>query len=245
MNIIVTGGSRGIGQAIVERLLADGHKVVFTYNSSVEAAEKIVADNTEKFGPEVVASFKSDVTDADQVTQLVKDAEEFFGAKVDGLINNAGINRDTLTVRMSEEDFNAVLQTNLTGPFLMAKAVIPGMMRAKQGRIVNLSSIVGLYGNIGQANYSSSKAGIIGLTKTLSKEYAKRNILVNAVAPGMIETEMTDNIEERMRETIIGAIGMGRLGTVEEVAGVVSFLMSEDSSYITGQVIEVSGGIIS
>lgn len=244
MNIIVSGGSRGIGKATVERLLADGHNVVFNYNSSAASSEKIVEENTSKYGEGRVACFQANINDAEAVDQLVKNAEEFFGDKVEGLVNNAGINKDTLALRMTEGDFNDVLQTNLTGAFLLSKAVIPGMMRSRAGRVVNMSSVVGLHGNIGQANYAASKAGLVGLTKALAKEYAKRNILINAVAPGMIETDMTDNMSEKAREQIIAAIGLGRLGKVEEIASVVSFLMSEDSSYITGQVLEVSGGIM-
>ncbi len=231
MNIIVTGGSRGIGKAIVERLLADGHKVCYSYRSSEPEQGEALA-------------VRADVTSADDCRRLVEEAEAFFGGKVEGLVNNAGVNRDGLMLRMSEEDFTEVIQTDLVGPFLMAKEVLPSLMKLRKGRIVNLSSVIGLYGNAGQVNYASAKAGLIGLTRTMAKEFASRNILVNAVAPGMVETEMTDRMNEKAREAALNAISLKRMAQPSEIASVVSFLLSDDASYITGQCIEVAGGLV-
>lgn len=239
MNVVVTGGSRGIGCAIVERLLQDGHKVCFSYRSATAEAEAIVAAAEGR-----VAAVQAEVTSEEDCRRLITEAENFFEGKVEGLVNNAGVNRDGLLLRMSEDDFNAVLRTDLSGPFLMAKAAIPSMMKLRSGRIVNMASVIGLYGNPGQANYSAAKAGLIGLTKTMAKEFASRNILVNAIAPGMVETDMTDSMSEKAREAALNQIVLKRMAQPSEIASVVSFLLSADSSYITGQVLEVSGGMI-
>lgn len=244
MQIIVTGGSRGIGKSIVKRLVADGHEVVFSYRSNREQAEATIEDIKSVYSDARVLGIQADVTSKEDCERLTQEAEDFFGDKVWGLVNNAGVNRDTLVLRMSEEDFNAVLNTDLTGPFLMSKAVLPSLMKRREGRIVNMSSVIGLYGNPGQANYAAAKAGLIGLTKTLAKEFASRNILVNAVCPGMVETEMTDSMPEKAREAALKQILLKRMADADEIASVVSFFLSEDSSYITGQSLEVAGGLI-
>ncbi len=233
MNIIVTGGSRGIGSAIVERLLADGHKVLYTYHSSTPEENR-----------ENCQALKADVSSAEDCKRLVEEAEAWFGGKVWGLVNNAGVNRDNLMLRMSEEDFNAVLDTDLIGPFLLAKEALPSMMKQRSGRIVNMASVIGIYGNPGQANYAAAKAGLIALTRTMAKEFASRNILCNAVAPGMVRTDMTDKMTDKAREAALDRIALKRMAEPSEIASVVSFLLSPDSSYITGQCLEVGGGLL-
>lgn len=243
MNVIVTGGSRGIGKAIVMRLLADGHKVCFSYVHNEATAAAVVREAEEQGRGDSVLALRADGRLAEDCERLKTEAEAWFGGKVQGLVNNAGITRDGLALRMKEEDFRAVLDCDLTGPFLQAKAVLPSMMRQKSGRIVNISSVVGLYGNAGQVNYAAAKAGLIGLTKTLAKEFASRNILVNAVAPGMVETEMTEAMTDEAKQAALGQIALKRMARPSEIASVVSFLLSDDSSYITGQVLEVAGGM--
>lgn len=235
---IVTGGSRGIGVEIVKHLVAEGAKVVFTYNSSSESANAIV----QELGEENVAAVKCDVANPEEVEQLVAETLTRWG-KIHILVNNAGITRDTLVLRMSQEDFESVLTTNLTGAFLASKAVMRPMMKERWGRIINIASVVGLVGNPGQANYVASKAGLIGMSKSMAREVASRNILINCVAPGFIGTDMTAKLNEAQQEAIKGQIALGRIGDPKDVAAAVTFLASDDASYITGQVLAVDGGM--
>ncbi len=237
---LVTGGSRGIGEAIVRRLAADGFHVVFTYNSSSAAAEKICADLQE--AGQKAEAVKADIADAGEVQNLIDETIK-RGGRLDVLVNNAGITRDTLLMRMSEDDWNAVLDTNLKGAFLTSKAVCRQMMRQRSGRIINIGSIVGLGGNAGQVNYSASKAGLVGLTKSLAKELASRNILVNCVAPGYVKTDMTGKLTDDQVNAFLDSIPLRRGAEGAEIAGAVSFLASGDSAYITGQVLNVDGGL--
>lgn len=235
---IVTGGSRGIGAEIVRRLVADGAKVAFTYNSSPDAADAIVAE----LGDDRTMAVKCNVTNDEEVNSLVEETLTRWG-NIHILVNNAGVTRDTLVLRMSREDFESVLETNLTGAFVMSKAVMRPMMKERWGRIVNIASVVGLVGNPGQANYVASKAGLIGMSKSMAREVASRNILVNCVAPGFIETDMTAKLNEKQQEAITGQIALGKIGSPADVAAAVSFLASDEASYITGQVLAVDGGM--
>lgn len=237
---IVTGGSRGIGRAVCLELAAGGANVVFCYAGNDAAAHK-TAQDVEAAGGRVLA-LRCDVSDAAQVDALVSAAGERFG-RIDILVNNAGITRDNLLLRMSEAEFDMVVAANLKGAFLCMKAVSKRMLKQRCGRIVNLSSVVGLRGNAGQVNYAASKAGIIGMTKSLAKELASRGVTVNAVAPGFIETDMTAALSESARSAAQGSIPMGRLGTPEDVAKAVAFLAGDDAAYITGQVLAVDGGM--
>ena len=237
---IVTGGSRGIGRAVAMRLAKDGMNLVINYRGNSAAAEE-----TERLCRELGAEVllvQGDVSRAEDCEKLAAQAKEAFG-RVDVLVNNAGITRDGLLARMTEEDFRAVLDVNLVGPWNMMKAVNRIMMKQRYGRIVNLSSVVGLRGNAGQVNYAASKAGVIGMTKSLAKELAGRNITVNAVAPGFIDTDMTAALAETAKNAALGSIPMGRMGTPENVAKAVAFLAGEDAGYITGQVLAVDGGM--
>lgn len=235
---VVTGGSRGIGVSIVRRLVAEGANVAFTYNSSSTAADAIVAE----LGEDRVMAVQCDVAEAEQVEKLMEETLSRWG-KIHILVNNAGITRDTLVLRMSREDFESVLTTNLTGAFLTSKSVMRPMMKERWGRIINIASVVGLIGNPGQANYVASKAGLIGMTKSMAREVASRNILVNCVAPGFIGTDMTAKLNETQQDAIKGQIPLGKIGDPEQVAAAVAFLASDDASYITGQVIAVDGGM--
>lgn len=237
---IVTGGSRGIGRAVAVRLAKDGMNLVINYRGNSEAAEE-----TERLCRELGAEVllvQGDVSRAEDCEKLAAQAKEAFG-RVDVLVNNAGITRDGLLARMTEEDFRAVLDVNLVGPWNMMKTVNRIMMKQRYGRIVNLSSVTGLMGNMGQTNYAAAKAGILGMTKSYAREVANRGITVNAVAPGFIDTDMTEAMPEGAKDKIITGIPMGRTGKPEDVAEAVAFLASEQAGYITGEVLRVDGGM--
>jgi len=236
---IVTGASRGIGRAVALALAAEGAKVVVNYANSSQAAESVVSE-IEAMG-EVAIALQADVSKSEQVDALINTVMEKWG-RMDVLVNNAGIARDTLLLRMKLEDWQAVIDLNLTGVFLCTKAVSKVMLKQRSGRIINLTSVVGEMGNAGQANYSAAKAGVIGFTKTVAKEFAPRGITVNAVAPGFIATDMTAGIKA---DDILNFIPLGRYGQPEEVAGVIRFLAADPAaSYMTGQVINIDGGMV-
>ena len=239
-NALVTGGSRGIGKAVCLELARQGANVAVNYAGRAQAAEEVAAACRE-LGVEAFA-VQADVAAAAAVDAMVKEVAARFG-RVDILVNNAGITRDKLALQMKEEDFDAVLDTNLKGAFLCMKAVYRPMMKQRYGRIVNLSSVVGLRGNAGQANYAASKAGLIGMSKSIAKELASRGVTVNLVAPGFIDTEMTAVLPEAAREALLKSIPMARLGQPEDVARAVAFFAAEESGYITGQVLCVDGGM--
>lgn len=232
---IVTGGTRGIGRAIVEALAGEGARVAFTYAHNTALAEEI-ADG------DMIVAFEADAADSARAAEVVKEIRSSF-ERVDILVNNAGITRDKLLVRMSEADWDAVIDTNLKGVYNFTKPAVIAMLRQRSGSILNVSSISGLTGMPGQANYSASKAGMIGFTKALAKEVAKANITVNALALGLIETDMTSTLGDEYRDKALEQIPMGRFGKVEEVARIATFLLSEEAAYITGQVIQVDGGL--
>ena len=240
---VVTGSTRGIGREIARELAAAGMNVVVNSSSekSLSAAEALAAEIAGQFGVEAVA-VAANVADEAEANALIAAATDAFG-RVDVLVNNAGITRDGLAARMSDEDFDAVIDINLKGSFHCCRAAAKVMMKQRWGRIINMSSVVGVYGNAGQVNYAASKAGVIGMTKTLAKELARRNITANAVAPGFIATDMTDALSEAQKEAIVGRIGSGRLGEPADIAHLVRFLASDEASYITGQVICVDGGM--
>jgi 3-oxoacyl-[acyl-carrier protein] reductase len=238
---LVTGASRGIGRSIATTLAGAGALVVINYKSNVVAADDVVNAITAAEGR--AAAIQADVSDAAEVEQLFKQVLDRYG-KIDILVNNAGITRDTLLLRMKEEDFDAVLQTNLRGVYLCTKAALRPMTKARGGRIINITSVVGLMGNAGQANYAAAKAGIIGFTKAAAREMASRNITVNAVAPGYIETELTGVLSETVRQAILENIPLGRLGQPQDVADLVCFLASDAAGYITGQTLTVDGGMV-
>ncbi len=237
---IVTGGSRGIGLAISTRLAKDGWDLLITYQSDAEAAAQAQAKLSAPGGR--VETLAADISTSEGAGQTIETAMQRLG-KVDALVNNAGITRDTLIMRMSEEDWDAVISTNLKGAFLTSKAVIRPMLRQRSGRIVNLTSVVGLVGNAGQANYAASKAGLVGLTKSLAKEVGSRGITVNAVAPGFIETRLTAVLPADLKEGLLKQTPLGRFGSADDVAGAVAFLLSSDSAFITGHVLTVDGGL--
>jgi 3-oxoacyl-[acyl-carrier protein] reductase len=236
---LITGAGRGIGKAIAEALAKRGANIVVA-DVNLEIARPAAAD-LEQYGVKSLA-VKADVSQASDVAGMFEQAATSFG-KVEIVVNNAGITRDGLLMRMKEEDWDAVLDINLKGTFLCMKEAVRLMSKQRYGRIVNIASIVAFIGNPGQANYSASKAGIVGLTKTAAKEYASRNVTVNAVAPGFITTAMTDALPESVREEMLKAIPMNRFGTIEDVAHAVAFLASPESAYVTGQVIHVNGGM--
>lgn len=237
---IVTGGSRGIGRAVAVRLAKDGMNLVINYRGNSAAAEE-TERMCRELGAEVLL-VQGDVSRAEDCEKLAAQAKEAFG-RVDVLVNNAGITRDGLLARMTEEDFRAVLDVNLVGPWNMMKSVNRIMMKQRYGRIVNLSSVTGLMGNMGQTNYAAAKAGILGMTKSYAREVASRGITVNAVAPGFIDTDMTEGMPEGAKDKIITGIPMGRTGKPEDVAEAVAFLASEQAGYITGEVLRVDGGM--
>lgn len=237
---VVTGGSRGIGRAVCLALAGRGASLVINYAGNRQAAEETAAACRD-LGAEILL-VQGDVAQAEDCTRIAEAAMEAFG-RIDILVNNAGITRDNLLMRMSEEDFDKVIETNLRGSFLMMKAVSRQMMKQRYGRIVNTSSVVGLMGNGGQVNYAASKAGVIGMTKSFAKEVASRNITVNAVAPGFIQTDMTAAMNEAAAAAAASAIPAGRMGTPEDVAAAVCFLASEEAGYVTGQVLAVDGGM--
>lgn len=240
-NAIVTGGSRGIGKAIALTLAAHGANVAVNYTSN-EAAALAVVKELEQLGVKSIA-VKADVSKAEEVENLVQEVLNHFGS-IDILINNAGITRDNLIIRMSEQEFEDVINTNLKGAFLCTKSVAKVMIKQKSGKIVNVSSVVGITGNAGQSNYAAAKAGLIGFTKSMAKELAKRGIKVNAVAPGFIETDMTAVLPEKIKEEMLKTIPLGRSGNPADVANTILFLSSEYSDYITGQVIHIDGGMV-
>jgi 3-oxoacyl-[acyl-carrier protein] reductase len=238
---VVTGGSRGIGRSIALDLAKEGAQVVIFYAGNHAAAEETVSVIKEQ-GAEA-AAFQVDVSNSEQVEQAFKQVLTQFG-HVDILVNNAGITRDNLLMRIKENDWDQVMDTNLKGVYLCCKSVIRPMMKQRNGRIINISSVVGVSGNAGQANYVAAKAGVIGLTKTMAKEFASRNITVNAIAPGFIQTEMTAVLDEKVKDATLASIPLGRMGEAGEVASAVSFLASDKASYITGQTIHVDGGLV-
>ncbi|MEO1163595.1 MAG: 3-oxoacyl-[acyl-carrier-protein] reductase [Chloroflexota bacterium] len=239
--VLVTGGSRGIGRAIALEFGARGATVVVNYNSSADAANEVLSLIKESGGDGMV--YQADVSDADQATEMIKAVTKEYG-QLDVLINNAGTTRDNVIMMLKPEDFDTVINTNLRSAWLCSKAASRAMMRKRTGSIINITSVVGISGNGGQTNYAASKAGMIGLTKSLAKEVAPRGITVNAVAPGFIGTDMTADLDDAVKETAISHIPLGRMGDAEDVAKAVAFLASDDAKYITGQVLVVDGGMV-
>ncbi len=237
---IVTGGSRGIGRAICKEFAENGANVVINYSGNEEKANETLTICRE-LGVEAIV-YKADVTKDKEVVDMIKATVDKFG-RIDILVNNAGITRDNLLMRMSEKDFDDVIDTNLKGTFLCMKHICRTMMKQRSGKIINMSSVVGVNGNAGQANYSASKAGIIGITKSMAKELASRNINVNAIAPGFIQTDMTNKLTDEQKQEIAKHIPLAKLGDAENIAKVAAFLASDNSNYITGQVINVDGGM--
>lgn len=238
---LITGATRGIGKQIALELASQGYNIALNYrkqNEELEALKKEIESQNVK-----CLTVYGDVSNYEDVENFIKEIIKEFG-KIDVLVNNAGITKDMLLMRMKKEDFESVIDVNLIGTFNVTKNVIPYMMKARNGKIVNISSVVGISGNAGQTNYSASKAGIIGFTKSLAKEVASRNINVNAIAPGFIKTDMTDVLKDEVKEEISKTIPLKRMGEAKDVANLVKFLVSEESNYITGQVINVDGGML-
>lgn len=238
---VVTGASRGIGRAIAIKLAKLGANIVVNYRNSVEAVQEVVKE-IEALGVKVLA-VQGDISSYSDVDSMMKKCMEEFGS-IDILVNNAGITKDGLLMRMKEEDFDSVIDINLKGAFNCTKHVSAIMLKQRSGRIINISSVSGLTGNAGQVNYSSAKAGILGMTKAVAKELASRGVTCNAVAPGYIQTDMTNVLSDKVKDTIMNTIPLKRLGNPEDVANAVAFLASEEASYITGQVINVDGGMV-
>lgn len=237
----ITGAARGIGREIALELAENGYDIVLNYRTKTDELDRL-KEEIENNGVKSCL-VQGDVSNFEEAEIMVKEAVETLG-KIDVLVNNAGITKDGLLMRMSEGDFRKVIDVNLVGTFNVTRNVIPYMVKQRSGRIINVSSVVGVSGNVGQTNYSASKAGIIGFTKSLAKEVASRNILVNAVAPGFIDTDMTKVLSDNVKEGINAQIPLKRMGTSREIAKVIKFLASEDSSYITGQVINIDGGMV-
>ena len=238
---IVTGGGRGIGRAVAVRLAEEGANVAISYRSNDAAAEE-TAEAVRVAAGVACEVFKGDVASPKDVQALFKGVDDVFG-RVDILVNNAGITRDNILIRMKEEEFDDVLRINLGGTYLCTRAALRPMVRARWGRIINVSSVVGIVGNAGQANYAASKAGIIGFTKSVAREVAQRGITANAIAPGYVETELTGSLSEKVKALILDQVPMGRFGEAKEVAEVVAFLAGEGAGYVTGQTIAVDGGM--
>ncbi len=239
--VVVTGASRGIGRAVAVRFAQDGAAVIVNYKGSESAAQETARAVTEAGGEATLV--QGDVSNRDDAERLIETAIQQYG-RIDVLVNNAGITRDQLLMRMTDDDWDAVLDTNLKGAFHTTRAALRPMLRKRSGRIINISSVVGLIGNAGQGNYAAAKAGLIGFTKSIAREVASRSITVNAIAPGYIATEMTDAIPENMRGKILEQVPMGRLGTPEDVAAVVAFVASPAAAYMTGTVLHVDGGMV-
>lgn len=237
---LVTGGSRGIGRSIALALAKEGANVIINYTSNDESAQRVV-EEIEGFNVKALA-IKANISKAEEVKEMMEKIDKAFDV-VDILVNNAGITRDNLFVRMKEEEWDQVMEVNLKGMFLCTKAVVRKMIKQKYGKIINLASVVGVVGNPGQANYCASKAGVIGFTKSLAKEIGGKDITVNAIAPGFIETDMTNVLSENIKDAMIDAIPMKRFGKPDDIANLVSFLSSDAANYITGQVIHVDGGM--
>lgn len=238
---IVTGASRGIGRAIALELASLGAKIVVNYSGSEARAQEVVATIKEAGGEAIAV--QANVANADSVAALINETLTAFGT-IDILVNNAGITRDNLLMRMKEDEWDDVMNTNLKGVFLCTKAVTRQMMKQRSGRIINISSIVGVIGNPGQANYVAAKAGVIGLTKTTAKELASRNILVNAIAPGFITTDMTDELTDDLKQAMLAQIPLAKLGQPEDIAKAVAFFASDAANYITGQTLHIDGGMV-
>lgn len=236
---LITGGSRGIGKALVEKFIAEGAQVAFTYRSSSAASDAIIQSLN---AGDNLKAYQSDASSFEQSEELVKNVLADFG-KIDILINNAGITKDTLILRMSEEQWDQVIEVNLKSVFNLTKHVVRPMMKNKSGSIINMSSVVGVFGNAGQSNYSASKAGIIGFTKSIAKELGSRNIRCNAIAPGFIQSEMTDELTDDVKQNYVSNIPLKRFGAGDDVANACIFLGSDMSEYITGQVLSVCGGM--
>ena len=239
---LITGASRGIGRATAQRLARDGARIAINFRGNADAAEE-TKRAIEEAGSNA-ALVQGDVSKDADAERVVKEAVAFGEGKLDILVNNAGTTRDDLLIRMTPEQWDTVLDLNLRGAFLVTRAAMRPMMKARFGRIVNVSSVAGVAGNAGQANYASAKAGLIGFTKTVAREMASRNITCNAVAPGFVPTDLTNSLIKQMEETILKQIPLGRFGTVDDVANAIAFLVSEEASYITGQVLQIDGGMV-